>query len=488
MIRNKFSPLFCDLYHLTMAQAMFDQGTHNNIETYEMFIRKNPFKGSYLIAAGLGEVLEWLNDWHYSDEDIDYLRSLGFKEDFLTMLKESHLEIDMHAFKEGEIVFPNEPIVRVTGPAWQAVMIETGILNIINAQSLFATKASRIVRASQSDGKKRTILEMGLRRAQDTQGFTPTRAAYIGGIDGTSNVEAARYYNIPAVGTMAHCLIMREEQEKEAFKNYLVSDPKRASVLIDTYDTIQGAKNAIQASKETKIPLKSVRLDSGDLAYLSKKVRALLDNEGFYDTKITASNDLDEYTIQSLILEQKAPIDIFGVGTMLATSFDQPALGGVYKLKKTKNREVIKVSELPIKTTIPGATDVIRVIDKNNQYAGDIICQEGKTFLNNNTLSQNIESIRIDNEHLKLFLKGKKAYRPMIEVIKNGKVNKEEMLKPLAQIREYTQKNLSRLDESHLRLKSSHTYIAGLEKGLFILRNDLRKKALKNEIQSHDRN
>ena len=488
MIRNKFSPLFCDLYHLTMAQAMFDQGTHNNIETYEMFIRKNPFKGSYLIAAGLGEVLEWLNDWHYSDEDINYLRSLGFKEDFLTMLKESHLEIDMHAFKEGEIVFPNEPIVRVTGPAWQAVMIETGILNIINAQSLFATKASRIVRASQADGKKRTILEMGLRRAQDTQGFTPTRAAYIGGIDGTSNVEAARYYNIPAVGTMAHCLIMREEQEKEAFKNYLVSDPKRASVLIDTYDTIQGAKNAIQASKETKIPLKSVRLDSGDLAYLSKKVRALLDNEGFYDTKITASNDLDEYTIQSLILEQKAPIDIFGVGTMLATSFDQPALGGVYKLKKTKNREVIKVSELPIKTTIPGATDVIRVIDENNQYAGDIICQEGKTFLNNNTLSQNIESIRIDNEHLKLFLKGKKAYRPMIEVIKNGKVNKEEMLKPLAQIREYTQKNLSRLDKSHLRLKSSHTYIAGLEKGLFILRNDLRKKALKNEIQSHDRN
>ena len=470
-----------------MAQAMFDQGTHNKIETYEMFIRKAPFNGTYLLTAGLGEVLKWLNDWHYSNEDIDYLRTLGFKEDFLNMLKNSHLEIDMHAFKEGEIVFPNEPIVRVSGPAWQAVMIETGILNIINAQSLFATKASRIVKASQADGKKRTILEMGLRRAQDTQGFASTRAAYIGGIDGTSNVEAARYYNIPAVGTMAHCLIMREDNEKEAFKNYMTSDPKRASVLIDTYDTIQGAQNAIQASIETGIALKSVRLDSGDLARLSKKVRYLLDKAGFYDTKITASNDLDEYTIQSLILEQKAPIDIFGVGTMLATSYDQPALGGVYKLKKTGERDVIKVSELPVKTTIPGSTDVIRIIENNGQYAGDIIYQNGKTFLNNNTLNQNIESVRTDNESIKKFLQGKKAYRPMIEVIKSGIVNQEEMTKPLTKIRDYATENLSRLNDTHLRLKSPHTYIAGLEKGLFITRNDLRKKALQKELFVHEK-
>lgn len=488
MKRNLFSPLFCDLYHLTMAQAMFDQGTHNKIETYEMFIRKNPFQGAYLLTAGLAEVLEWLNDWHYSDDDIKFLRSLGFKEDFLNMLKESKLEIDMYAFKEGEIVFPNEPIVRVTGPAWQAVMIETGILNIINAQSLFATKASRIVQASQSDGKKRTLLEMGLRRAQDTQGFAPTRAAYIGGIDGTSNVEAARYYNIPAVGTMAHCLIMREDSEKEAFKNYMISDPKRASVLIDTYDTIQGAKNAILASKETGIPLKSVRLDSGDLAYLSKKVRKLLDDAGFYNTKITASNDLDEYTIQSLILEQKAPIDIFGIGTMLATSYDQPALGGVYKLKKTEDKDVIKVSELSIKTTIPGATDVIRLIDENNKYAGDIIYQQGKSVLNKDSLATDLDSVRIDNENIKTFLKGKKAYRPMIQVIKNGIINKDEMTKPLSKIREYAQENLSHLDETHLRLKSPHTYIAGLEKSLFISRNNLRKKALAKSFKTHEKN
>ncbi len=488
MKRNLFSPLFCDLYHLTMAQAMFDQGTHNKIETYEMFIRKNPFQGAYLLTAGLAEVLEWLNDWHYSDDDIKFLRSLGFKENFLNMLKESKLEIDMYAFKEGEIVFPNEPIVRVTGPAWQAVMIETGILNIINAQSLFATKASRIVQASQSDGKKRTLLEMGLRRAQDTQGFAPTRAAYIGGIDGTSNVEAARYYNIPAVGTMAHCLIMREDSEKEAFKNYMISDPKRASVLIDTYDTIQGAKNAILASKETGIPLKSVRLDSGDLAYLSKKVRKLLDDAGFYNTKITASNDLDEYTIQSLILEQKAPIDIFGVGTMLATSYDQPALGGVYKLKKTEDKDVIKVSELSIKTTIPGATDVIRLIDENKKYAGDIIYQEGKSILNKDSLAIDLDSVRIDNESIKTFLKGKKAYRPMVQVIKNGVVSQDEMTKPLSKIREFAQENLSHLDETHLRLKSPHTYIAGLEKSLFISRNNLRKKALEKSFKAREKN
>lgn len=469
-----------------MAQAMFDQGTHTKTETYEMFIRKAPFQGAYLLTAGLGEVLKWLNDWHYSKEDIDYLRTLGFKEPFLKMLQNSRLEIDMYAFKEGEIVFPNEPIVRVIGPAWQAIMIETGILNIINAQSLFATKASRIVRASQSDGKKRTVLEMGLRRAQDTQGFAPTRASFIGGIDSTSNVEAGRYYNIPVAGTMAHCLIMREESEKEAFKNYMRSDPERASVLIDTYDTIQGVKNAIFASKETGIFLKSVRLDSGDLAYLSKKVRTLLDKEGFYDTKITASNDLDEYTIQSLILEQKAPIDIFGVGTMLATSYDQAALGGVYKLKKTGDRDVIKVSELAIKTTIPGATDIIRLIDENNKYAGDIIHQADKTFLNTDSLSETLQSIRLENEQVKTFLKGKKAYRPMIEVIKNGVVNQIEMNKPLTQIKEYASSNLNRLDETHLRLKSPHTYVAGLEKQLFLTRKNLRDTALRearNELQ-----
>lgn len=481
MIKNKFSPLYCDLYHLTMAQAMFDQKTHDKIETYEMFIRHTPFEGSYLLAAGLGEVLEWLNDWHYSKEDIDYLRTLGFKEDFLNLLANARLEINMDAFREGEIVFPNEPIVRVTGPAWQAVMVEAAILNIINAQSLFATKASRIVQVARSDGKHRTLLDMGLRRAQDTQGFTPTRAAYIAGFDMTSNVEAGRHYNIPVSGTMAHCFIMREETEKEAFKHYISAFPQQASVLIDTYDTIQGVKNAIAASKETGIPLKSVRLDSGDLAYLSKEVRRILDENGCKETKITASNDLDEYTIQSLLLEQNAPIDIFGVGTKLVTAYDQPALGGVYKLKRTGNRDVIKVSELAIKTTIPGATDVVRLVDEKGQYAGDVICSEGHTFVNHESLAKDLVSIDLKTEKGRRFLKGKKAFRPMIPVIRNGHVNQDEMKRPLSDIRTAAQQNIARLDPTHRRIKMPHRYIAGLEQSLYEKQCKLRREALQRE-------
>lgn len=488
MKRNQFSPLYCDLYHLTMAQAMFDDNSHNTQETFEMFVRKNPFNGSYLLVAGLGEVLNWLNNWHYSNEDISYLKSIGFKDNFLKMLQHSKLEISMKAFREGEIAFPNEPIVQVSGPAWQVLMVEAGILNIINAQSLFATKASRIALASRCDGKKRTLLEMGLRRAQDTQGFTPTRAAFIGGIDATSNVEAAKYYNIPVSGTMAHCFIMREENEVTAFKKYIKSFPEKASVLIDTYDTIQGVKNAIQASKEVGVELKSVRLDSGDLAYLSKKVRKILDANGCKNTKITASNDLDEYTIQSLILEQQAPIDIFGVGTMLVTAYDQAALGGVYKLKKTNNRDVIKVSEHSIKTTIPGATDVIRLIDDNNKYAGDIICQDGHHFLNNDSLRKNIFSISLTTEEKRTFLKGKKAFRPMIEVIHNGKINQTEMTRDLREIKNHASQNLNRLDKSHLRLKSPHAYVAGLEQSLLNKRNRLRQLAQKKKGEHQNGN
>lgn len=477
MIKNKFSPLYCDFYHLTMAQAMFDQKTHNKTETYEMYIRSNPFSGSYLLTAGLGEVLEWLHDWHYEKEDLDYLREQGFKEKFLEMLQNSRLKISMDAFREGDIVFPNEPIVRVKGPAWQAIMVEAGILNIINAQSLFATKASRIVHVAHSDGKDRTLLDMGLRRAQDTQGFAPTRAAFIAGFNMTSNVEAGRHYRIPVSGTMAHCFIMRESSEKEAFKHYIQSFPQQASVLLDTYDTIEGVQLAIEASKETGIPLKSVRLDSGDLAYLSKQVRQILDTNNCQQTKITASNDLDEYTIQSLLLEQNAPIDIFGVGTKLVTSYDQPALGGVYKLKKTGNRDVIKVSELSVKTTIPGATEVIRVLnEKENKYAGDIICPVGHAFVKNGSLEKDIVSVDLENEKAKLFLKGEKVLRPMISVIQDGKVNLEEMNRPLIDIQQEAKQNLSRLDETHLRIKSPHRYVAGVEQSLFTKRQKLISK------------
>ncbi len=480
MKRNEFTPLFCDFYHLTMAQSMFDNDSHNRTETYEMFIRRCPFQGSYLLTAGLGEVLEWLNDWRFSTADIDYLRAQGFKEPFLQMLSESKLSVDIEAFREGEVVFPNEPIVRVTGPAWQVVMLEAAILNIINAQSLFATKASRIVRAACSDGKQRNVLELGLRRAQDMQGFTPTRAAYIGGVALTSNVEAARHYDIPAGGTMAHCFVMRAESEKEAFKQYIRSFPSRASVLIDTYDTIRGARLAAEAAREVGVELKSVRLDSGDLAYLSKEVRKVLDEAGCTTTQITASSDLDEYSIRSLIMEQHASIDVFGVGTMLVTSYDQPALGGVYKLKQTGDRDVIKVSELPIKTTIPGATDVLRFVDAENRYAGDVICKKGTV----NEESVDIVSVNPETGTARVMRSAQKptwAYRPMKQVVKNGVVDTVEMNRSVREIRAYAAANLAKLDEAHLRSVKPHTYVAGLEKGLFVTRQELRAQALKGK-------
>lgn len=485
---NKFSPLFCDLYHLTMAQAMFDEGTHERNETYEMFIRKTPFEGSYLISAGLGEVLQWLDGWKFDKEHIQYLRSLEepkFSEDFLEMLQNSKLQISMDAIPEGEAIFPNEPIARVTGPAWQATIIEAGILNIINSQSLIATKASRITLASGYDGKKRSVLELGLRRAQAMQGFTPTRAAYIGGIDATSNVEAGYHYGIPVAGTMAHCFIMRDIDELSAFKKYLKAFPSNGSVLIDTYDTIEGVRNAIKASDETGIPLKSVRLDSGDLAFLSKEVRKILDNSRCNQTKIVASNDLDEKTIKSLLIDQKAPIDIFGVGTMLVTAYDQPALGGVYKIKETGGRDVIKISENAIKTTIPGATDVIRIIDENGRFNGDIIIKKGDDFLQNGELTRDIVSINLNNDNPKIFRQGMKAYRPLSSAIVKGRVNPLIRDRKLTAIREQTFQTLSRLDPSHLRFEKPHIYVAGLEKGLYEQRHNMRQAALEH---SHNRN
>ncbi len=386
------------------------------------------------------------------------------------MLSEAKLEVDIDAMREGDIVFANQPIVRVSGPSWQVMMLEAGILNTINAQSLIATKSSRICLAANCDGRQRRVLELGLRRAQEKYGFTPTRASYIGGVDITSNVKAARHYNIPAGGTMAHCFVMREEDEKESFKKYISSFPSKASVLIDTYDTIQGAKNAIQASIESGIPLQSVRLDSGDLAYLSKQVRQVLDDSGFENTKIVVSSDLDEDTIQSLVLEQNAPIDSFGVGTMLVTSYKQPALGGVYKLKQTSNngvvRDVIKISENPIKTTIPGATQVVRIYD-NNMYAGDIICKADDDIIDNNGLKNDLYSINPVTQKIKTFNKGQSAYAPMINVVRNGEVNQSEMNRSLGDIRDYALDNINKLDKSHLRIKSPHIYVSGIEISLY---------------------
>lgn len=469
----------CDYYHLTMAQTLFLDGEHNTPETFEMYIRRNPFKGCYTMVAGLGPVLEWIKNWGYTDEQIEFLRvqktpkgNPAFKEEFLDMLKNTPLQVTIDALPEGELAFPNEPFVRVTGPAWQCSMIETAFLNGVNAPSLIATKAARIVTAA--DG--RAIMEFGVRRAQDRQGIMPARAAGVAGILTTSNVDAALRYGLKAVGTHAHSFVMHYADELAAFKAWLKHNPENATLLIDTYDTIEGAKNAVRAAKETGVPLMGVRLDSGDLVYLSQEVRKVLDAGGQKNCKIVASNDLDEHIIESLIA-QGAKIDIFGVGTNLVTAADQPALGGVYKLKVTDGRDCIKVSEDAIKTTVPGATEIVRMLARNEElkFDGDVIVDVNNKLKSAGHLTEPLASVNMANEREKVFPVGTRYYKPMKRVVTAGKVLGDYDIRPVKNIATFAQKNMVALDAAHKRLLNPHVYVAGLEKGLF----DKRKTMIK---------
>lgn len=474
------TPLFCDLYHLTMSQAWFLDGKANEIKTSEAFFRKCPFGGSYLIATGTAEFIDWINNWHFEKKDIDYLRSLKnengtpkFAEDFLDFLQEQKLQISIDSVDEGEIVFPNEPIYSITGPTWQVDIVEAALLNIFNSQSLIATKAARSVYAASLDGKQRPILEFGLRRCQELGGFSATRAAFIGGISGTSNTAAGKYYNIPVSGTMAHSFIMSYEKEIDAFKAYLRANPNNTTLLVDTYDTREGIKNAIQASLETQIPLNGIRIDSGDLSYWGKEARKLLDQSGFRKTKIVASNDLDEHIIENLIMVQKAPFDIFAEGTKLVTAYDTPALGGVFKTKQYLGAPKIKIAEG--KTTIPGKTNILR-IEKNGMYEGDIICQYACDLLENNCLRQNITSHTLGslNSSIHTFNKGEKARLLLKPIIVNGKIiSYPETNLNILQNR--VKNNLNKLDNSYKRLSNPHIYGVGLESKIYNLQQHLIK-------------
>ena len=467
------TPFYCDLYHLTMAQAWFSDNKHMEQKTSEAFFRRCPFGGSYLVAAGLQEFVEWIDNWHISQKDIEYLKTLKnadgsemFKDNFLAFIKDQRLNLNINAVSEGEIVFPNEPVLSVSGPCWQVDMVEAAFLNIFNAQSLIATKASRMVTAASSDGIQRPVLEFGLRRAQDMGCFLPTRAAYVGGCVGTSNVAAARYYGIEAKGTMAHSFIMSYENELDAFKAYLRASVGNTTLLVDTYDTMQGVKNAILASQETGIKLQGIRIDSGDLAYWSKQARKMLDDANMEHTKIVVSNDLDEHLIENLIMVQHAPIDIFAAGTKLVTAYDTPALGGVFKTKEYKGEPKIKIAEG--KTTIPGATNVVRIV-KNGKYEGDIITRSGENLIDNGKLSRNIKSYRLNSttgEYLN-FESGQEAYTLLKPIMSGGYIVGQDLDLSLRQIRDDTMRNLNKLDNSYKRLVNSHIYGVGLEQNLF---------------------
>ena len=374
--------LLTDLYELTMMQGYYEKGQNENV-IFDVFFRQNPCNNGYSVCAGLDQVIDYIKNLHFTYDDVDYLRGLGiFKEDFLHYLSGFHFSGDIYAIPEGTVVFPKEPLLKVVAPIMEAQLVETAILNIINHQSLIATKTSRIVFAANGDG----IMEFGLRRAQGPDaGLYGARAAMIGGCVGTSNVLAGQMFDVPVMGTHAHSWIMSFPDEYTAFKTYAEMYPDNCTLLVDTYDTLKsGVPNAIRVFQEFKDAGKplikyGIRLDSGDLAYLSKGARKMLDEAGFPEATICASNDLDEFLLHDLKM-QGAAIDSWGVGTNLITSKDCPSFGGVYKLAAIQNEEgefvpKIKISENTEKITNPGNKTLYRIYEKaSGKIKADLIC------------------------------------------------------------------------------------------------------------------
>ncbi len=375
--------LMTDLYELTMMQGYYKNKAQNETVIFDAFYRTNPCGGGYAISAGLEQVIRYISELRFEAEDIDYLASLGiFQPDFLEYLRAFRFSGDLYAIPEGTVMFPREPIIKVIAPIMEAQLVETAILNIINHQSLIATKAARVCYAAKGDG----IMEFGLRRAQGPDAGTyGARAAMIGGCIGTSNVLCGQLFDVPVRGTHAHSWIMSFPDEYTAFQAYADMYPSACILLVDTYDTLKsGVPNAIKVftqMREAGIPLRfyGIRLDSGDLAYLSKKARKMLDDAGFPDAVISASNDLDEYLIDSL-KAQGAAITSWGVGTNLITSKDNPSFGGVYKLAAIRNSDgnfipKIKLSENSEKVTNPGDKKIYRVYEKETgKIKADLIC------------------------------------------------------------------------------------------------------------------
>lgn len=381
--------LLTDLYQLTMMQGYYKNDTNNHEVVFDLFYRNNPSKNGYAICAGLEQAIHYIENLNFNDADIKYLDSLNlFQKDFLEYLRGFKFTGDIYAIPEGTVVFPMEPLLRVKAPIFEAQFVETALLNIINHQSLIATKAARVVKAAEGD----PVLEFGLRRAQGPDaGIYGARAAIIGGCVGTSNVLTGQMFDVPVSGTHAHSWVMSFDEEIEAFRAYAKLFPEKCILLVDTYDTLEsGVPNAIKVfdeMKEAGLPMTSygIRLDSGDLAYLSKKARTMLDAAGYKDAIISASCDLDEMLIADL-KRQGAKITLWGVGTNLITSSDCPSFGGIYKLAAELHKDgeeipKIKISDNPEKVTNPGVKKVVRVYDKaTNKITADIIALEHEQF------------------------------------------------------------------------------------------------------------
>lgn len=476
---NSSLTLLTDFYQITMAYAYWKSGKGEQEAVFNLYFRKNPFGGGYTVACGLAYVIEFLQNFSFEKPDIEYLASLNgndgkplFEADFLEYLANLRFTCTVDAIPEGTIVFPQEPLVRVQGPILQCQLIETPLLNAINFQSLVATKASRVVWASKGEA----VLEFGLRRAQGIDGgLTASRAAYIGGCQATSNVLAGKLLGIPVRGTHAHSWVMSFENEIQAFEKYAEIMPNNCVFLVDTYDSIEGVRNAIavgQKLQQKGYRLAGIRLDSGDLAYLSLQARQMLDEAGFTDTAILASNDLDEYIIESL-KNQNARISVWGVGTKLVTAYDQPALGGVYKLTALRNgngtwEHKIKLSEQAIKISTPGLQQVRR-FEKDGEFVGDMIFDE-------NTFDDKPPYIMIDpmdSTRSKTFT-NEKSEDLLIRIFEKGQLVYASP--EIHQIRQRVQEQLIKFHSGIKRFVNPHTYPVGLEERLWQARYQLIKQ------------
>ncbi len=442
-----------DLYQLTMMQAYWKSG-HNPEATFDYFIRKIP-AGSYFLTAGLSYVMDYIENLHFEDDDIEYLRAQGFDSGFLDLLGDFRFTGDIFAMPEGSIAFPLEPIIRVTAPIMEAQLIETFTLNKMNFSTLIATKAARVVYAARG----RAIAEFGLRRAQGDGHLEATRATYIGGCASTSNVLAGKEFGIPVSGTMAHSFVTSFDHEIDAFRAYADTFPSKCFLLIDTYNSIEGAKKAVIVGKELEMrgeKLQGVRLDSGDLSELSKQVRKILDDSGLTYVKIVASGDLNEWKIDEL-MRKGARIDLFGVGTELVTGRPTPALDGIYKLSEVIERgrhtPKMKLSEEIVKSTLPGKKRVWRIFEKE-KFAKDII---------------SLDDEPVDN-----------AVTLLEPAVKNGKIICERP--SLLQIRQTAAENLTKLPDEYKKLEGASGYPVEFSPGLVALRDRMVEKIRREEI------
>lgn len=475
-MREENLTLLTDLYELTMMNGYYDIKNDERV-VFDVFYRKNPSCGGYAIVAGLEQVIDYIKNLHFDSDDIEYLRELDlFDDNFLKYLENFKFTGNIYAIKEGTVVFPMEPLLKVEAPIIEAQLIETAILNIINHQSLIATKASRVCEAAKGDG----VMEFGLRRAQGPDaGVYGARAAMIGGCVATSNVLCGKKFDVPVAGTHAHSWIMSFPSEYEAFRKYAELFPNNATLLVDTYDTLKsGVPNAIKVFKELKeegkMPKKyGIRLDSGDLAYLSKNARIMLDEAGFNDATICASNDLDEYLIDDL-KKQGAKIDLWGVGTSLITSKDCPSFGGVYKLAAIKKSGVvipkIKLSEESVKITNPGDKQVFRFYDKKTgKIRGDIIGFINEKYNEDDTTTM---FDPVNTWKRKELEKGTYTVRELLEpVFINGECVYES--ESVMQLRDYCTKEKETLSDENKRFFNPHPVHVDLSYSLWKEKNRL---------------